>query len=56
MRAIDLFESFRQAVRVHPHLPVVVRGIDDSGNEVDVKLKGVVTVGTDQWGPVLVLK
>lgn len=56
MRAIDFYETLRTAVATHPNLPVVVRGLDDSGNEVDIKLRGVVQVGTDQWGHVLVLK
>ena len=56
MRAIDIYNSLGQAVAKYPNLPVVVRGLDDSGNEVDIKLKGIVQVGSEQWGPVIVLK
>lgn len=56
MRAIDIYEALKPAITTYPNLPIVVRGLDDSGNEVDIKLKGVVTVGSEHWGPVIVLK
>ena len=56
MRAVDIYNSLGQAVAKYPNLPVVVRGLDDSGNEVDIKLQGVVTIGSEHWGPVIVLK
>lgn len=56
MKAVDIYQSLGKAVQQYPNVPIVVRGLDDSGNEVDVKLKGVVQLGSDHWGPVIVLK
>ena len=56
MRAIEIYHALGKAVAQHPNLPIVVRGLDDSGNEVDIKLKGIVQLGSEQWGPVIVLK
>ena len=56
MKAIDIYQTLGRAVLQHPNIPVVVRGLDDSGNEVDIKLKGIVQLGSDHWGPVIVLK
>jgi len=50
MKAVDIYNSLGKAVAV------VVRGLDDNGNEVDIKLKGIVQLGSEQWGPVIVLK
>ena len=56
MKVIDLYETLRAAAQQNPLLPVVARGVDDMGNEVEIRLKGIVALGTDQWGHVLVLK
>jgi hypothetical protein len=59
MKAITLYENLRDILTRHPEvqqLDVVCRGLDDTGNEVDIKLKGVVGMGTDRWGNVVVLK
>ena len=56
MKAVDIYNSLGKAVAMHPHLPIVVRGLDDNGNEVDIKLKGIVQLGSEHWGPVIVLK
>ena len=56
MRVIDLAEQLAAVSRQNPHLQVVVRGQDERGNEVDIKLMGSVRLQQDQWGTYILLK
>ena len=56
MRVMDLAEQLNVIARREPHLQVVVRGLDERGNEVDIKLMGTVRLDQDQWGTFVLLK
>lgn len=56
MRVIDLVRQLDGLARQEPHLQVVVRGQDDRGNEIDIKLMGTVQLAQDQWGTYILLK
>jgi hypothetical protein len=56
MRVVDLVQQLIPLAQKEPQLQVVVRGLDDRGNEIDIKLMGTVRLTQDQWGTYILLK
>lgn len=56
MRVVDLVQQLIPIAQQNPQLQVVVRGQDDRGNEMDIKLLGTVGLSQDEWGTYILLK
>ncbi len=56
MRVQDIIESLNRVPNERRHLPLVVKGTDEMGNEIVIKVTGAIAMDTDQWGPRIVLK
>jgi hypothetical protein len=56
MKVVDIIESLRKVPPHLQHLPLVVQGLDESGNMVTLEVTGAIRMDTTNWGPVVVLR